>query len=151
MAETIRYETTRPCRIGGIPVTPGTLVGELTIIDPNCTPDWWVNAVRSGILIEETKKPQGDPVKPAGSDRCFKIQEFIRPTCIRYTLPPADPEDLAKLYQVGDAALTPGTVVAELTMIDPNCTPEWWSGAIRFGDMIAVTTEPQRDPVNADT
>lgn len=46
---------------------------------------------------------------------------------------------------IGDARRQPFTVVAELTIIDPKCTPEWFADAIRFGIITESTTKPERD------
>ena len=126
----IRYKLGSARRGGDAHLQPDTVLAALRIIDPNCYPEWLADAIRMDTVIAETTK--------AG---------IVKGT-IRYTLPPAPEEDRGKTHQVGDAILVPGTTVAELTLIDPNCTPEWWAGAIRYGDMgmIADTTEPQRDP-----
>lgn len=110
--------------VGDVCLQPGTVLAELRIIDPNCTPQWLADAIRTGIVTVSTT---GSPM----------------PGCTRYEV--ADP------CRIGDIPLRSGTVVAELTMIDPNCDATWWVNAIRSGLITEPATDSQRDPVNADT
>ncbi len=45
--------------------------------------------------------------------------------------------------QIGDKHIQIDTLVAELTMVDPNCTPEWWGWALANG---VITDKPVEAP-----
>lgn len=51
---------------------------------------------------------------------------------------------LGSARRVGDAHLQPDTVLAELRIIDPNCTPDWFADAIRMGTVIGSTVKPEQ-------
>lgn len=106
--------------VGDVCLQPGTVLAELTIFDPNCTPQWLADVIRNGIVAVSTTE---SPV----------------PRCTRY--------EVAEPCQIGVIPLRKGTVVAELTMIDPNCDTTWWVNAIRSGLITESTKESQRDPV----
>ena len=50
---------------------------------------------------------------------------------------------LGSARRVGDAHLQPDTVLAELRIVDPNCTPEWLADAIRMGIVTASTVKSE--------
>lgn len=110
--------------VGDVCIQPRTVLAELTIIDPICTPQWLADAIRNGaVAVSTTESPM--------------------PGCTRY--------EVAVPCRIGDIPLRSGTVVAELTMLHANCDTTWWVNALRSGLITESTTVPQRDPANAGT
>lgn len=106
--------------VGDVCLPPGTVLAELKIIDPLCTPHWLADTIRSGIVTASTT-------------------ESLPSRCTRY--------EVAAPCRMGGSPVQTGTVVAELTMIDPNCDTTWWVNAIRSGLITESTTRSQREPV----
>lgn len=106
--------------VGDVCLQPGTVLAELKIIHPNCTPEWLADAMRNGRVTVSTT-------------------ESLGPRCTRYKA--------AAPCRVEGIRIEMGTVVAELTMIDPNCDATWWVNAIRSGLIAESATDSQRDPV----